>query len=525
MRIAVTLLVLVLAMGSPLSAAAATSTSSTASSYLKGTLLYEDGGVPLRKTLVNLYSTSSPEDPYVSDLTDRSGHYSFSPADLPKGHYFLQAPAHDGVHLATAGDTFPLNPRSRVTKNLRLDRGAEISGHVDGPDGGGAGELHAEISLLEDGADEPTIAYNSTDFDGNYRFQGITPGKYKIEVRPCVHCGFGAGLAAERYWGDVDNRRSAPLLTIGPKSVHTGIDVHLVKGSVITGILSDADQPGIPLVGVRVNAYVADDLGETFYQNNDRTDRDGRFSIPGLAADQYTLSLKPTDNKHVPGFYGGGLSNAKAARITLDPSSTFDASTAIAVGGSISGRVSGPESLSGEAVEAYRYDEDQHIWNFFAAASLPSTASDSETYVIGGLPSGSYRVAFTDYSSIHGYGTDYFGGEATFGGATAVTVTAPDPVRNVDATLTGHLHRTPVPIISGATTVGSRLLVETGTWSPDALHFDYQWQRTGKPIPGATKAAYRLTKADKGKAISVKVTGSKTGYVSAAKTSKAVRAK
>jgi hypothetical protein len=48
-----------------------------------------------------------------------------------------------------------------------------------------------------------------------------------------------------------------------------------------------------------------------------------------------------------------------------------------------------------------------------------------------------------------------------------------------------------------------------------------QWLRNGKPIKMATKAKYKLVGGDKGKKISVRVAGMKTGYQTAFATSKA----
>lgn len=47
----------------------------------------------------------------------------------------------------------------------------------------------------------------------------------------------------------------------------------------------------------------------------------------------------------------------------------------------------------------------------------------------------------------------------------------------------------------------------------------YQWYRSGVAISGATSSTYKLVTADKGTGIKVKVTGTKTGYTTVAKTS------
>jgi ELWxxDGT repeat protein len=77
------------------------------------------------------------------------------------------------------------------------------------------------------------------------------------------------------------------------------------------------------------------------------------------------------------------------------------------------------------------------------------------------------------------------------------------------------------PSLTGSTVVGGALSVSTGLW--EALtSFGYQWLRDGAPIAGATGAAYQLTPADLGRAISVRVTGSKLGNISVTKTTSSV---
>lgn len=79
----------------------------------------------------------------------------------------------------------------------------------------------------------------------------------------------------------------------------------------------------------------------------------------------------------------------------------------------------------------------------------------------------------------------------------------------------------PTPKISGKTRVGEQLTAVTTGWGPDGVQLSYQWYRSGKKISDATSSTYTLTKSDKDKKITVKVTGALDGYFSATKTSKA----
>lgn len=83
------------------------------------------------------------------------------------------------------------------------------------------------------------------------------------------------------------------------------------------------------------------------------------------------------------------------------------------------------------------------------------------------------------------------------------------------------LTKTPTPKITGTATVGKKLTAVAGTWAPSKVTLKYQWLRAGKAIAGATKSTYTLVAADRGKKVAVKVTGSKKGYATVAKTSAA----
>ncbi|MFT3942420.1 MAG: leucine-rich repeat domain-containing protein [Ancrocorticia sp.] len=76
------------------------------------------------------------------------------------------------------------------------------------------------------------------------------------------------------------------------------------------------------------------------------------------------------------------------------------------------------------------------------------------------------------------------------------------------------------PTISGKARVGEKLRATPGTWT-SGTKFTYQWLADGKAIKNATKSSYTVKAADAGKQINVKVTGTKSGYKTLAKTSKA----
>lgn len=132
---------------------------------------------------------------------------------------------------------------------------------------------------------------------------------------------------------------------------------------------------------------------------------------------------------------------------------------------------------------------------------------------------------------------------ASISGATksAYTLTATDAGKKITVVVTGKktgfttvsktsaaktavgVFTAATPKISGTAKVGKTVKVTVGTWTPKPT-FTYQWKRSGASISGATKSSYKLTSKDKGKKITVVVTGKKTGYTTVAKTSASTKA-
>jgi hypothetical protein len=77
----------------------------------------------------------------------------------------------------------------------------------------------------------------------------------------------------------------------------------------------------------------------------------------------------------------------------------------------------------------------------------------------------------------------------------------------------------PTPKIVGSILVGSRLKATRGTWTPSGATFTYQWRANGAKISGATKSLFTVTGTQVGKALSVTVSGHKSGYRTVSRTS------
>lgn len=115
---------------------------------------------------------------------------------------------------------------------------------------------------------------------------------------------------------------------------------------------------------------------------------------------------------------------------------------------------------------------------------------------------------------------------ADAGAAITVRVTArrmgyaaTSKLSNPTAAIANNLITAARPIIARTAAIAQVLSVKTGVWSPDGVAFTFQWKRNGAPITGATGASYKVMTADVGTALSVTVTGRKSGYVTKSSTS------
>ena len=176
--------------------------------------------------------------------------------------------------------------------------------------------------------------------------------------------------------------------------------------------------------------------------------------------------------------------------------------------GSLSVDWNSPSSSGGANVSGYTVR-----WRPTAGSTWSSATTGSTSYRISGL------VAGTDYT------VEVF--------ATNVVGAGPASVANGKTSGSAPLKTQPsswiksAGKISGKPKVGKTLAVSKPAYSAAgkaaALKVKYQWTANGKAIKGATKTKLKLTKALKGKKVTVKITFSKAGYKSRTLAPKAVK--
>lgn len=458
---------------------------------------------------------------------DEDGRFTIT--GVPEGWYTVQFNAYDDYHATewwndqphqALADRFEARAGSPVEGiDAQLAAGASISGTVTGWDGRPLPGVDVEAYLiLPSGPSEDSSAWGSTDENGRYTVTPLPAGTYTLRFWPSDE------IHASKWWSSGD--------------------AVLDKGTIMSGTVTDS--AGNPISGALICLHwrpTGDGgCGAT-------SGADGRYMWPGaLEPDTYDLAV------WIGGFDTGTRYEVGEVTIEADVEQlTRDITVDLGVERRMTTqRVAGPMATAslpqGEGIAVL---EAQAVTGkdiqLGLAEDEPTISGPKPTIsgraVVGGVLTASAgewtpsEVALSYQWYRNGQpiagatGSTYRVQLADVGKALTVEVTGSDGNESVSAVSEAtskvpkakKLTATPTPKISGTAKVGKTLTAKVGTWKPKTVTLAYQWYRSGKAIPGATKRTYKLTPADKGTRVTAKVTGSKVGYAPKTKTSKATR--
>jgi hypothetical protein len=382
-----------------------------------------------------------------------------------------------------------------------------LSGTVTGA---GAGALEdVEIELFEyNELDQywEGVDYTYTDEAGHYSF--VAPeGAYRIGFSD-----YRNGFVSE-YYEDATEVRYADTITLAGAGTFVA-DAELAVGAHITGEVTGPDQTGLHLVYVRAYKPVLDEDGETYWRwaAGTATNMDGSYDLKGLAAGSYRVEFSDDFDQaqnHATEWYDDVATRAEAEDVSVAAAATtsgIDAELALAA--QFSGRVtdSAGDGVSGAWVDALVPVDGE--WEYAVSAYT----DDDGTYVLDGLPAGTYRVEFGGWAGDE-WTYEYWDDAARVSDADDLVLQSGDTEVGVDAVLVPGEHddersvvNTSRPTISGAAVVGATLTASVGTWSPTPTEYYYDWLRDGEFIVGEYGPTYVPTVADLGKKITVLVT-------------------
>jgi hypothetical protein len=401
---------------------------------------------------------------------------------------------------------------------------ASISGTVTA-DAGGAPLTFPYIELYKkSGASWNFYDSTSGGRDGTYHFQNISTGTYTL-VYAAQH---GDNFVSE-WWSDKPDQKSATPVTVSNtigSVTHLVADVGLATGATISGHLtvpsaSFAPDPYIDLLKPDTSQGYS---GWTYagLWDNPAEDGSGNYKIVGIRPGSYSLFFgdSAASSDFAPRYFKSGTTGTpndwQASSITLAAGQEVTGIDAALVHGATgTGKVTDylGRAISGVSATFWRQTTlmvgGQPQWE-----SWSGTTTSAGAFAVRGMPQGSnYILEFTKT----GYTTvDYPANGAFFTLSGGMTKTIP----------TVKLYRklaSSTPTISGTKRVGYRLTANHGTWTA-GTSFSYAWYANGVYISGSsgpTHSTFVLTGAQRGKTITVRVTGKKAGYTTLTRVSAA----
>jgi hypothetical protein len=385
---------------------------------ISGTVTAEDGGAPLAGVEV---CAGGDNGGYGCDYTEADGTYTI--ATLPGENYIVSFTGSNAGFINEYFDDVldydsatPVSVTPRTTTpgvDAALGSGASVSGTVT--EDGSGDPLENVYVCVFDQANVYECDYSG--IDGTYDVGGLPSGNFTV--------GFSdfTGAHINEFFDDVtDFELATPVTTTVPNET-ANIDASLGLAGSISGTVIE-DGTGDPLQDI----YVCSEGVDNGAFNCTTTAADGTYTIGGLATGNYTVNFRDFDGIYVNEFFDDATDSDSATPVSVTaPNDTAGIDAGLATGGSISGTVT--EDGSGDPLDGISVCAAGEDVN---AYSCTGTAADG-TYTVGGLPSGNFRVQFTDYSAIHL--DEYFDDVVQYDAATLVGVTAPDATAGIDAGL------------------------------------------------------------------------------------------
>ena len=454
-------------------------------------------GFTVSDATVYLYDATESSTWHEYRLVRPDGTYCFS--GLEPGTYKLKFGATDLLarwwNQAGGFDTASTVSATATTVSTgidaTLDTGASISGTLSGEQIATEGGWACATTSTGDG-NCAQVAHS-----GDYRITGLPSGQYTISFtvspgRGWVDVGGEELMITDRqvWWDDKPGEKSATLLALGDHEQRTGTDGDL---DTIGGQSTYPVITGEGVVGATLSATAGIwDLGtDVKYQWATEDDW-----IAGANSPTFTLTSAQA-GKTVRVIVFGRYADADDNDAWQAMFTPLDG---IVTGGIL--KTAAP-AISGTVAYGSTLTAKPGAWT-------PGTGFTYQWYANGVAIAGATKATLKlgTAQKAKKISVRVMGKKLGF---TSVAKTS---------AVTGKVATAGTPKISGKAKIGKKLTAKPGTWTK-GTKFSYQWYANGVAIKKATKSTLTLKAAQKGKKITVKVTGKKSGYATVTTSSKA----
>jgi len=346
-----------------------------------GGTVTDPAGNPLSGIDVNVNPDGAGASGYAR--TDGDGRYITTP--VPPGRYrvqfrddttppswattyWQQQPSYNSATLLDLGAA---DAPERDGVDGQLAPAASVSGAVTGPSGQPAGNVCVD-AVVDTPSGPDGLGQVVTGADGTYAFNGLPAARLRIRVEDC-HI---AGPYGTVWWPAAGTYDAAGVVDLAAGEHRTGVDVRLTAAATISGTVTDDQQH--PLAGICVQAATTQAFGALA-----QTDGDGNYQLIVAADGEYTVQF--VDCTSQPGHVGRTTPNPVAVMLGQRVTGV-DAVLVAGPTSSLSGSVrnAGGAAVTGACAVVY-------LANQYA---LFGPVNADGTFTVGGIPSGTYAVAF-----------------------------------------------------------------------------------------------------------------------------------
>ncbi|HEC84869.1 MAG TPA: hypothetical protein ENI48_06455, partial [Thioploca sp.] len=358
--------------------------------------------------------------------TDASGHYEL---DLADGVYRITFRDESGTYVShttaemtvTDGST-----TSGIDAQLVLDD-IVLGGSIDGTVTNASGTPVERIEVTvyrSNGNDWDSLYSTTTNTSGHYRFSDLKPGIYRLRFSD----GNRPKFYLEEYYNHAATLDEGTDIQVIAENT-TSVPFVLNEGGHITGTVTDSNNN--PLSNVQVVAY-SQDGNHWSWEGSTGTNTNGHYELQGLSSGEYALQFR--SSTHIAEYYTDDAQSLNEATkvVVLAGQTTTGIHAQLAPGGSISGTVTDLNTNPLNRIRVEAYDTNGSWQNSIYT-------NNDGNYTLGGLETGSYRLAFSDYDDV--YAIEYYLDKGTLETATEIQVTVGQTTASVNAqiALAGHI--------------------------------------------------------------------------------------
>lgn len=299
----------------------------TGTGRIKGRLVSADSGNPIRRAQIRL---SGPDIMTKLSATDGDGRFEFK--DLPAGRFMMSA-TKSGFVTVNYGQKRPFEPGKPIelgdgqaieNADIVMPRGSAITGRIVDEFGDPVADtvVTALRSTWANGRRrlQPAGRTATTNDLGQYRIYGLPPGEYFVSatvrgtqefmvaemsavmaVRAMSVAGSAddaptSGYAPTYYPGTPNGQEAQKLMVaLGQEAQNTDFGLVPVRLVTVSGSVITSD--GRPAEGVMVSATPRNVNTGAFVMlggGASRTDKEGNFTLTGIAPGDYTLHARTT---------------------------------------------------------------------------------------------------------------------------------------------------------------------------------------------------------------------------------------